>query len=414
MGITDGKIDQSPQALIYWDEIELFKKMLYAIPTDSMVNIFKSKGRDRWKESNFANLPLPVEPFKPNWESDKPLKGLRVALDPGHIGGTMEFAEMEMKFIKILPNEENAFPQEISFNEGNLALGTSILLAQRLRAQGAEVLLTREKEGMTAFDGSFEEWLQAEQKRHEAYIKSLNRLIPKDKADADWAIRCAANNYVRDYEITGKSADWWINKADIAAVYRIPFLKAEFLERAKKINAFRPHLTFVIHFNVHESNEPKSDGYRGTTQDNYCMAFVPGSFMAGELKTTEDRLAFAAKLLTDDILQSQSLCAEVIAAHEKQLNIPAIEWDENLRYLREASLKTPEKGVFARNLQLTRLINGTLCFGESLYQDNIEECQKLNGKDFILPGMTSPLPNRISEVAAAYFDGMINWLKTSN
>ena len=413
-GIENKVVATSPEALIYWDEVSLFQKMLYALPTDSMVGIFKSKGTQHWNSADYKDLPAPVAPFRPNWDSDQPLKGLRVALDPGHIGGTMEFAEMEKKFIKILPGPENGIDTEISFNEGNLALGTSLLLAKRLRAQGAEVLLTREKEGLTAFGNSFENWLEGEKTKYDQIHQDGNLAPPVHSSKLAQLKYCAAQNYIDDYDIPAKQAKWWRTKAKLSDIYRIPFLKAEFIERAKNINTFRPHLTFVIHFNVHESNEPKSNGYRATTEDNFCMAFIPGSFMAGELKTTEERLAFTAKLLTEDISRSQSLCAHFIQQHESQLEVPAIEWDDNLKYLRKASLRTPEKGVFARNLQLTRLINGPLCFGESLYQDNIEECLRLNSKDFILPGMTSPLPERIRTVSDAYYGALIDWLRESN
>jgi hypothetical protein len=166
----------------------------------------------------------------------------------------------------------------------------------------------------------------------------------------------------------------------------------------------------IIHYNVGESNNSDNEGFRKAIPENYCMAFIPGSFMKGELKEPEDRVAFAAKLLTDELVTSQALCKYVVEAHERILGVPVMEWDERLLYLKNASLRTEAKGVFARNLQLTRLIHGTLCFGESLYQDNIEEARLLNAKDFVLPGMTTPLPDRIRAVADAYYEGLLAWV----
>ena len=132
--------------------------------------------------------------------------------------------------------------------------------------------------------------------------------------------------------------------------------------------------------------------------------------MGGELKEPIDRLSFAAKLLADDIPRSERLCDAVVKAHVERLNVPVMVWDTTLVYLKNASLRTPSPGVFARNLQLTRLINGTLCFGESLCQDNMQEAKSLNARDFTPEGMVTPVPNRVREVAEAYYQGLLAWL----
>ncbi|MBL0016667.1 MAG: N-acetylmuramoyl-L-alanine amidase [Bacteroidetes bacterium] len=402
--------DRVPEAVIYWDEVSTFRKLLRAMPIDSFVALYTAKGQNHWDPRQFLHIPEPPLPFIPQQNIDKPLAGMRIALDPGHVGGKMEYAKtMEEKYVLIHADPTNGIPEEIGFCEGNLALGTALILAEKLRAAGAEVLLTREQEGLNAFGVSFETWLDWQVNAYETYLSSRNMAINRSDSAA-WRVKCAAENYIRDYELEGKDAIWWRTKATLAHVHRIPFLKAEFLERARLINAFKPHATLIIHYNVGESNNASNDGYRLGIPENYCMAFIPGSFMKGELKEPEDRVAFAAKLLTDDLARSQSLCKYVVEAHERRLGVPVMEWDERLLYLKNASLRTEAKGVFARNLQLTRLIHGTLCFGESLYQDNIVEAKQLNAKDFVLPGMTTPLPNRIREVADAYYEGLLAWV----
>lgn len=401
--------DRVPEAVIYWDEVAVFRKLIHALPIDSLLKLYEGKGRNRWPLEQFGHLPEP-QPFAKQQDIDHPLAGMRIALDPGHVGGDMDYAQkMEEKYVRIHADPSAGFPEEIGFCEGNLALGTALILAEKLRAAGAEVMLTREKEGLNAFGLTFDQWMDGQVTVYENYLRSRNLPINRSNPE-DWRIRAAAENYIRDYELEAKDAIWWRTKATLAHIHRIPFLKAEFLERARLINGFKPHVTFIIHYNVGESNNSNGDGYRKGIPENYAMAFIPGSFMAGELKEPEDRLAFAAKVLTDDLARSQALCKHVVQAHERLLGVPAIEWDERLLYLKNASLRTSDKGVFARNLQLTRLIHGTLCFGESLYQDNVVEAKRLNARDFTLPGMTSPLPNRIREVADAYFQGLIAWL----
>ncbi|MFN8395687.1 MAG: hypothetical protein U0176_13695 [Bacteroidia bacterium] len=398
-----------PEAVIYWDEADLLQRMLRAMPIDTVLRHYRAKGETHWNPNQFKDLPNAPTKFR-STDPNLPLKGMRIALDPGHVGGKMDYAQfMEEKYVRIKPDAAMGITEEIGFCEGNLALGTSLILAEKLRAAGAEVLLTREKEGLNAFGGTFEQWLQGEVVRHERWLTENGRAVNR-KDSAQWLIHCAGANYARDYDLKGKDADFWANKASLAQIHRIPFLKAEFLERARIINGFKPHVTFIIHYNVGGNNPATADGYRRALPEDYCMAFIPGAFMRGELKTPEDRLAFAAKVFTDDIRQSQSLSAAVVKAHEKILGIPVMAWDDSLTYLRNASLRTPEVGVFARNLQLTRLIHGTLCFGESLYQDNAKEAMAMNAKDFTLPGMTTPVPNRIRAVADAYYQGLIDWL----
>src|SRR3954466_1597508 len=64
---------------------------------------------------------------------NKPLLGLRVALDPGHIGG--KWAKMEERWFKIGESEP--------VQEGNLTLRVARILADRLRRLGATVSFVR-------------------------------------------------------------------------------------------------------------------------------------------------------------------------------------------------------------------------------------------------------------------------------
>jgi N-acetylmuramoyl-L-alanine amidase len=427
--------DRTPEAVIYWEEVALLRKMVYAWPIDSVLHHYKTKGETHWDTTRFAHLPTPPQPLKPNKNADKPLAGLRVALDPGHVGGAMDYAQfMEEKYVRIKPDPANGITEEIAFCEGNLALGTALVLAEKLRSMGAEVMLTREKEGLNAFGITFEQWLAREIDEFKARERGrANGGRMDDNADrplslddpakpgyelpdvngytVDYAIRAASANYIRRFHITGKDSTWWMTKPTLAHVHRLPFLKVEFLERARLIQAFRPHVTLIIHYNVGGNNPSNAEGYRKALPENYCMAFIPGAFMKGELKEPEDRLAFAANLLTDDLTGSQRLSHHIVQAHVRKLGVPVMTWDDKLAYLKNASLRTPEIGVFSRNLQLTRLVHTTLCFGESLYQDNRTEAVRLNARDFTLPGMTTPLPNRIKDVADAYLEGLMAWLE---
>ena len=91
--------------------------------------------------------------------------------------------------------------------------------------------------------------------------------------------------------------------------------------------------------------------------------------------------------------------------YENTIKVRAVTTSDSLLYLERACILTPEKGVYARNLSLTRMINGTLCYGEALCQDNLYECLALNKKDLILPEVATN--ERVEQVAEAYYRAIL-------
>jgi len=401
------KVEDKPEVSLPWKAARPF--------VDHVAQMSASEALDFYLAGQFENLVqvggLPDDIL--SLSDDLPLQGVRIALDPGHVGGTMELAYLEKKFIRIRKGNRPEIHKAIAFNEGNLALGTALLLRDSLEKLGAQVLLTRSKEGHTAFDMSYEAWLESETQQAEARL-GLSWADLDGKTADGYPLRWrngAAANYIFQQELVGTDSLWWMTEATMRDIYRIPFLKADFKQRASEINAFHPDLTLILHYNIWEKNTWSAGQYLNAVDDNYCMAFIPGSFMAGELGKPETRMAFLQKALSDDIPESERLSAEVVKGFEKHLGIPAIPYDTSLRYLRAASLPTPAKGVFARNLSLTRMVNGPICFGEALYQDNLEECLRLQQKQLRLKGMRTQLPNRLKDVVNAYVEGVLQFIQ---
>lgn len=404
----EDKLAGNAEFSLLWEEVPAFRRMIYASGAEQSLAYYLSKNDAPKWDSLFGNsFPEEAQALPSGRTAEKPLLGMRIALDPGHLGGTMEFArKTERKFVRMKADPRHGLPTDIDFNEGNLALATAMVLKEQLEAAGAEVLVSRTGEGKGSMGMDLDEWLNLERIKYEKWSPvRLERGVDLE----DYLMKCAGANYAEEYDLSPEDSLWWCTKATRRHIYRIPFLKQDFKDRARKINAFRPHLTLIIHYNIHETNEADPQGYLRPTDKNYCMAFVPGSFMEGELGKPEDRLAFLCKLLTDDIETSEKACDFILKEHVGQLGVPIMEWDESINYLNKASLQTTAEGVFARNLSLTRLINGPMCFGESLLQDNIEECQRFNVGDFTAEGMTTPVSNRVKEVAQAYFDGVVKW-----
>jgi len=290
--------------------------------------------------------------------------GLRIAIDPGHLGG--DFAVLEERYVKMFATRPAAAKENIFFKEGTLALLTALLLKEWLEADGAIVYLTKDKEGQAVYEKSFFEWLAIEGYKHRA---SLRDLFSK------------------------------YNRLDLFA-------------RANKINAFRPHLTLIIHYNAHGINRKPHTEENYPTAYNFNMVFIGGSFCSGELKNSSDRYEFVRLLLTDDIDQSVHLCEHVIQQLCEKLDVLPVNPPQHpISYLKLNSLYI-KKGIYARNLALTRHVHGPLCYGESLCQDHEEECIRLNAKDLEVNGIRGP--KRVEQVARAYYEALQSYINNSS
>ena len=91
---------------------------------------------------------------------------------------------------------------------------------------------------------------------------------------------------------------------------------------------------------------------------------------------------------------------------ENELKVPTATF-RDAKYLIEGCLPAEANGVYCRNLQLTRYVHSPIVYGETLYQDNINECKLLSAE-------TDKTKNkRLQQVADAYFKGILNYVNPS-
>jgi N-acetylmuramoyl-L-alanine amidase len=340
--------------------------------TDEAFYLFANREDKLNKQPEFT-LRLSSTPQKhPQPSLPYSLKNLRIAIDPGHVGG--DFAILEQRYIKMANTKPAEAKQMILFKEGTLALMTALLLKQWLEEEGALVLLTKEKDGQAVYDRLFFEWLATEGYKYATpSIKGLQ-------------IQPTFTQLFSNY----------YNRLDLQA-------------RAQKINAFHPHLTLIIHYNAHGGRDP-------ITQENfpenynYNMVFIGGSFCKGELAALDNRKEFLRLLLTDDLEQSLHFSEYVIRQLTEQLNVPPVQPQDPVPYLTSVSMQLGN-GIYARNLFLTRMVHGPLCYGESLCQDHREECIRLNGREIEVNQIRGP--KRVEQVAKAYFMAVKEFIRSS-
>ncbi len=378
----EDKLHDDPEFFLYYNEITAFVGMMRLLPRERMKVLYMSKGRKAWTEK----LTERYKPFtinSSNTDARYPLTGVRIAVDPGHVAGSMSEAELEGKYIKV---KATANIEGTAFWEANLTLATAHLIAEKLTSMGAEVLLTRSRPGQSAMEMSYLTW-----RRHH-FQKDIDRELVAGR-------------------INQQKAYFWRNQATEKDIYRRFFTPLDLRARANKINTFRPHLTLIVHYNVDKENWEKRDreGYFKPGYDNYCMAFIPGGILKGELSTPYRRMHFLYLLVSTNIEESMRLSHSFIKASIKHTDVPVVEYQHWPDYLYDYCLPTEADGVFARNLALNGLVTSPLCYGESLCQDFWRELMWLSEPEFEIEGVIAPA--RVKAVADAYVEAVVNYVQ---
>jgi N-acetylmuramoyl-L-alanine amidase len=341
-----------------WQQLKAFQERVSARPLEAL------KYYEQKKIPPLTAGLMQPRTFRFNGDKTQPLKGLRVALDPGHIAGNLAMAKKERKFVDITL----ANGKRISFFESELAWYTCKVLADMLEQKGAQVMLTRKRFDLMALDSTYQQVFANYQKQQaKAGIK--------------------------------------INDSQKWRLFFKKFRKSDFNARVDKINAFKPHLTIIAHYNVDGANAPWSK----PTPHNHCMAFVAGSFMKNELSKPEHRFNFLRLLLSKDIESSIDFSEVVLNNVAKKLQVPILPKQNNQPFINRACMTTRTKGVYARNLSMARKVYGTLCFIEPLYQENRQEILRLAKRDYDFKG--TKIPKRLVDVAQSYYDGIVAYLK---
>ncbi len=374
----------SPEVVIFSNEYLAMARLLNEVQADSMVSRYLSKGtapiRDYWLKR--AEYP-PRQQIPPYAYGDQPLLGWRIAVDPGHISGSLADAEIEGKFVKIRASEATGY-EPIAFWEANLTLATAYMVKDQLEELGARVILTRGTPGMSVEGISYADWKEIHWPQ-----------AAKDSAEA-WGMTKAQLRY-------------WLNRADDKAIFRTFYNAIDLHNRANLINLFRPHCTLIIHYNVHGPNWENRDAenYMPLADTNYMMAFIPGSYLGGELETEEDRAHALRLLLTEDWENSYHLGQAFVrrsAAHTSVAPVPVV---NGLGYLNKSCVYVGEPGLYARNLSLTRLVRGPLVYGESFNQDFYREALSLNRRDTVVHDIL--VSKRLADVAEAYVGAVLDF-----
>lgn len=307
----------------------------------------------------------------------QPLKGQRIAIDPGHFAVTLSEAAYEQKYLYFKANQAGFPFDSVKIFESQLSYNTAILVKAQLEALGADVMLTRNAGNHCSFGCSYSEWFQ---KRKKACLDSLVNAGKMNSATRNKLLKASPYGFFWDF-----------------------FRDFDLQHRAALINRFKPDICLIIHYNVDEKNQP----WKTFSEKNFTMAFIGGAYVSSNLNSKEMQTHFLRQLCSGQLNRSANLSALTVQQFHKKLGIP-IATQQDADYLRDKSVYTGQSGVFSRNLLLCRQVNAVLVYGEALYQDNMQEAAALMQWNKESGGVQTSA--RLMQVAEAYVEGLKEFL----
>jgi N-acetylmuramoyl-L-alanine amidase len=296
----------------------------------------------------------------------KPLKGVTIAIDPGHLGG--KWAKMEERWFRIGDSKP--------VTEGDMTLRVALLLVPRLKALGANVALVRSKPGPVT------------QKRP-------NELV--DQAKASLAER-GVNTLLPDYSGPDdpqkeNSIPWEAERL----FYRI----AEIRARANIVNLnIKPDVTLCLHLNA----EPWGDPAQPTlVQANHLHLITNGTYSREELANEDVRFAMLVKLLNQVYPEELALSETIAAQMAKVTHLPPYTYTTaNAKSLGTSGY------VWARNLIANRLYECPVIYIESYVMNNEEVFARIQAGEY--EGLRNFGGVKRKNIYAEYADGVVNGL----
>jgi hypothetical protein len=264
---------------------------------------------------------------------DRPLAGVKIALDPGHLGG--EWAKMEERWFQV------GLSQPVA--EGEMTLRVANLLAPQLRALGAEVSFVRDHLGPTTPERPA---TLAAAARAELALQGIAN--PRATYDPSKPV---------DPE-RGQTVQW---ESELL-FYRI----SEIRHRAQIVNGqLKPDLVLCLHFNA--------EGWGGDPLNpdlvprNHFHVLVNGCYAADELRFDDQRHDLLLKLLNRSYAEEVAISERVAASVATAANLPPYEYTTP-----NARRTGASPYVWARNLLANRLYQAPVVFLEP-YVMNSEE-----------------------------------------
>jgi hypothetical protein len=277
----------------------------------------------------------------PPAKGHKPLSGLRIALDPGHLGG--EWAKMEERWFQV----DSTQPVQ----EGDLTLKVARLLAPRLRELGAKVFFVRNSnEPVTA--------KRPDDFRDLARKVLIRNGVPQPRVDV-----LDPNDPEKEQTVRWQSE---------ILFYRY----SEIRRRAALVNfKLHPDLVLCLHFNAEGWGDPNNPTL---TDINHLHLLVNGSYLQEELEFDDERFEMIRRLLSRTYDEELPLADTIAAAIARETQLPPYQYPTT-----NSTTKIGTSGyVFARNLLATRLYRCPVVYCEPYVMNSKDGFARIQAGDY--------------------------------
>jgi len=286
---------------------------------------------------NFASVISEASPDR-NWNSvgelppgtkDKPLAGVHIAIDPGHIGG--DYAKLEERWFQIGDNPP--------VQEGDMTLLTARIIKNQLIKLGAKVYLIR---------GS---------------NTPVNPKRPDDYLEEATAKALALG---KDDE---KTISYYQNKF----FYRT----GEIRERARRVNlAFNPDLVLCLHYNAEAWGDPLKPEL---SDKNHYHVLLHGALTSNEIAHDDERYEMLIKILQRSHEEEKALGMYMAQSFAAITKLPAYEYtDANNRAIKADEVP----GLWMRNLLANRIYQCPVIFLEPYVMNSREVHDRIQMGDY--------------------------------
>ncbi len=269
------------------------------------------------------------------------LSDLRIALDPGHIGGA--FAQMEERYLSFHPNEYIA--------EGEISLKVAQLLKPRLEALGAKVFMVRDA------------------------TEPVTTARPAD-------MRSVAETTLREHGIiqpkdsyVGINGDEKVLTLQWQAE-KIFYRESEIRARGKKVNEqLKPDLVICMHFNAAPWGNPTRPQY---SPENHLHVLVNGCYSGDELQFQDIRFEMLQRLFLRIHEEEEPLAEHVAGAMAGTTGLPPYVY-----VTPNARLAGSSGYVYARNLLANRIYMCPVIYLEPYVMNNEDTYLRLLMGDYV-------------------------------
>jgi hypothetical protein len=331
-------------------------------------------------ESACVPVPYPYRTRATSTDPTRPLKGIKIALDPGHIGG--DWAKLEARWFQ-LGNDPPVM-------EATLALITCQRLAERLEADGATVVWA--KKSLEPVTNLRPEDL------HSAAIAALALSKPKDdsfKPSFLFGLETPRTSHRGSHAPSQNRID----EEAALLFYRV----AEIRARGDVVNRLHPDLTICVHYNADDWGNPD---HPELVANSRLIIFVNGFYEPGELTYDDYKFDLMRKLLDRTAVNEERGCALV-----GQAMLDSFKYPPDTAGKFSAKRITDVPSVYTRDLLANRIYHGPVIYCEGPYMNARDAYYRIIAGDYL--GMRTirgeSVPSIYREYAAAVEKGVLEY-----